>query len=162
MEYVDIFESFGPDETEEDLLEAVTIKVKTDKGDVDIKGNDTIEYEHKPGVVRIGMAGTVLKKGTKFKKGGKWMVVKSLKESVELDEAPPAKRVRRDPVQRRKAAREHRKVRAKKKIQGKRVRKTAKFKRFKKKQKRLGKLGKTASGKRKRKFINPSAGKITR
>lgn len=72
----------------------------------------------------------------------------------EMTEAPPAKKVRRDPVKRRKAAREHRKVRAKKKLQGKRIRKTAKFKRFKKKQKRMGKRGKTATGKRKRTFIN--------
>lgn len=75
-------------------------------------------------------------------------------EDEDVSEVAPAKKVRRDPVKRRKAAREHRKVRAKKKIEGRRTRKTAKFKRFKKKQKRKGKLGKTATGKRKRTFIN--------
>jgi len=73
---------------------------------------------------------------------------------VELAEALPAKRVRRDILQKRKASREHRKVKAKRKIEGRRKRKTAKFKRFKKKAKRLGKRGLTSTGKRKRTFIN--------
>jgi hypothetical protein len=147
-EYIEIIEIVAGDE-EEDLAEAA-LKIKTDKGDVTLKANDSIEHEAKPGVVRIGMAGDVIKSGVKFKKGGKWYVA----ESIEINEAPPAKRVRRDPVKRRKAAREFRKVKAKKKIEGRRTRKTAKFKRFKKKQKRLGKRGKTATGKRKRTFIN--------
>jgi hypothetical protein len=72
----------------------------------------------------------------------------------ELSEIMPAKKVRRDVIQKRKASREHRKVKAKKKIEGKRKRKTATFKRFKKKAKRLGKRGLTSTGKRKRTFIN--------
>jgi hypothetical protein len=81
---------------------------------------------------------------------------KDFVESVEGDlaEAMPAKRVRRDVIQKRKASREHRKVKAKKKIEGRRKRKTASFKRFKKKAKRLGKRGLTSTGKRKRTFIN--------
>jgi hypothetical protein len=51
------------------------MKVKTNKGEVSLKGNDSIEYEAKPGVVRIGMAGDVLKKGCKFKKDGTWHVM---------------------------------------------------------------------------------------
>jgi hypothetical protein len=71
-----------------------------------------------------------------------------------IEEAMPAKKVRRDVIQKRKASREHRKVKAKKKIEGRRKRKTASFKRFKKKAKRLGKRGLTSTGKRKRTFIN--------
>ena len=66
----------------------------------------------------------------------------------------PAKRVRRDVIQKRKASREHRKAKAKKKLEGRRKRKTASFKRYKKKSKRLGKRGLTSTGKRKRTFIN--------
>jgi DNA-binding PadR family transcriptional regulator len=77
-----------------------------------------------------------------------------IEESTDLEEIMPAKKVRRDVIQKRKASREHRKVKAKKKIEGKRKRKTATFKRFKKKAKRLGKRGLTSTGKRKRTFIN--------
>ena len=79
---------------------------------------------------------------------------RSLGESASIDEAMPAKRVRRDVIQKRKASREHRKVKAKRKLAGRRKRKTASFKRYKKKSKRLGKRGLTATGKRKRTFIN--------
>jgi hypothetical protein len=71
-----------------------------------------------------------------------------------LDEGMPAKRVRRDVIQKRKASREHRKVKAKKKLAGRRKRKTAGFKRYTKKAKRLGKRGLTSTGKRKRTYIN--------
>jgi hypothetical protein len=141
---------------EEPILE---MKVKTNKGEVTLKGNDTIEYEAKPGVVRIGMAGDCLKKGVKFKKGGTWHVMESeieakFEDEEAIEEAMPAKRVRRDVIQKRKASREHRKVKAKKKLEGRRKRKTAAFKRYKKKSKRLGKRGLTSTGKRKRTFIN--------
>ena len=79
---------------------------------------------------------------------------KNFLESVDMDEGMPAKRVRRDIIKKRKASREHRKVKAKRKIQGRRKRKTAKFKRFKKKSKRMAKRGLTSVGKRKRTFIN--------
>jgi hypothetical protein len=71
-----------------------------------------------------------------------------------LSEAMPAKRVRRDVIKKRQASREHRKVKAKKKLEGRRKRKTASFKRYKKKSKRLGKRGLTSTGKRKRTYIN--------
>jgi DNA-binding PadR family transcriptional regulator len=77
-----------------------------------------------------------------------------VEESTDLEEIMPAKKVRRDVIKKRKASREHRKVKAKRKIEGKRKRKTATFKRFKKKAKRLGKRGLTSTGKRKRTFIN--------
>lgn len=91
---------------------------------------------------------------------GDYVEIVELMAGDELDEALPAKRVRRDPVARRKAARKHRKERVSKSIEGKRTRKKAAFKRFKKKQKRKGKLGLTSTGKRKRTFINKNAGKI--
>ena len=75
-------------------------------------------------------------------------------EEGDLAEAMPAKRVRRDIAQKRTASREHRKVKAKRKLEGRRKRKTASFKRFKKKSKRLGKRGLTSTGKRKRTYIN--------
>ena len=153
-DYVEIIEAISdqPDDEKEDetAYVAEAMKVKTNKGEVSLNDNDSIEYEAKPGVVRIGMAGDVLSKGVKFKKKGTWYVV----ESAELDEAIPKKRVRRDILQKRKSSREHRKVKAKRKIEGRRKRKTAKFKRFKKKAKRLGKRGLTSTGKRKRTFIN--------
>jgi hypothetical protein len=62
-------------ESMDHVVEAKSMKVKTDKGEVSLKGNDSIEYEAKPGVVRIGMAGDVLKKGCKFKKDGTWHVM---------------------------------------------------------------------------------------
>ncbi len=69
-------------------------------------------------------------------------------------EAMPAKKVRRDVVKKREASREHRKEKAKRKIEGKRKRKTSAFKRYKKKAKRLGKRGLTSTGSRKRTYIN--------
>lgn len=75
-------------------------------------------------------------------------------EEGDLDEKMPARRVRRDVVARRKRKREYRKVRAKKKIEGRRRRKTAAFKRYKKRAKRLGKRGLTSKGARKRTYIN--------
>jgi len=75
-------------------------------------------------------------------------------EDIDIDEAMPAKKVRRDIIKKRAASREHRKVKAKRKLEGKRKRKTAQFKRFKKKSKRLGKRGLTSTGKRKRTYIN--------
>jgi hypothetical protein len=81
--------------------------------------------------------------------------IKKMSESVDdIDEAMPAKKVRRDMMQKRAASREHRKVKAKRKLEGKRKRKTAEFRRFKKKSKRLGKRGLTSTGKRKRTYIN--------
>jgi hypothetical protein len=71
-----------------------------------------------------------------------------------LAEAMPAKRVRRDVIKKRAASREHRKVKGKKKLEGRRKRKTSSFKRYKKKAKRLGKRGLTSTGKRKRTYIN--------
>lgn len=72
------------DGTDKRLYEEKTMNLKTNKGKVSLKGNDTIEYEAMPGVVRIGKAGSVLKKGVKFKTGGKWMVVEeeTLNESA--------------------------------------------------------------------------------
>jgi hypothetical protein len=71
-----------------------------------------------------------------------------------MDEVAPARRVRRDPVERRKRAKAHRRNKAKRKAKARKFRKSAKFKQFKRKQKRMDKLGKTSTGKRKRKFIN--------
>jgi hypothetical protein len=167
----DILDALTPDQTEayeeiviaaaldgEDLeegeeVEILEMSVNTNKGKVSMKDNDTIEYEAKPGVVRVGMAGECVKKGVKFKKSGKWYVAESEVE-VEVEEGMPAKRVRRDIQQKKAASREHRKVKAKKKIEGRRKRKTASFKRYKKKAKRLGKRGLTSTGTRKRTFIN--------
>jgi hypothetical protein len=75
-------------------------------------------------------------------------------EEEDVDEGMPARKVRRDIQQKKAASREHRKHKAKRKIEGKRKRKTADFKRFKKRAKRLGKRGLTSTGKRQRQYIN--------
>lgn len=68
-----------------------------------------------------------------------------------LDEAAIRKKIK--PSEKRERARAYRKNKASLKRKAKKYRKTAKFKKYAKKSKRLGKRGKTASGKRKTKFI---------
>jgi len=148
-DYVEIIETVaGPEGEEVDLEEEMKIlnkgqKVKeTKKGPFGKKGiGKIVSMDTKNQIWTVKFSGDDEK--YEYHKG-----------EIELAEAMPAKRVRRDVVQKRKASREHRKVKAKRKIQGRRKRKTAKFKRFKKKSKRLGKRGLTSTGKRKRTFIN--------
>lgn len=69
-----------------------------------------------------------------------------------LDEAPAAKRIKRDRQAQRERRKKYRKNKAKLKMKAKRYRKSAKGKMMAKKAKRMKKTGKTSTGKRIRKF----------
>ena len=158
-EYIEIIEAVAGEETEEELEEfdkaiaAKSVLMKYAGKDVFtlpehaakplLKQGFIVANKSTRNVPGKDKAYSITDKGMNF-----------IEESEDLEEIMPAKKVRRDVIKKRKASREHRKVKAKRKIEGKRKRKTATFKRFKKKAKRLGKRGLTSTGKRKRTFIN--------
>ncbi len=72
------------------------------------------------------------------------------------------KRVRKDLGVARTRRREHRRVRAKKRIKTRKYRRSAKGKHTLRKAKRMGKFGRTSKGNRKRIFIGPKLPKQTR
>jgi hypothetical protein len=72
----------------------------------------------------------------------------------DLDEAAPPKRVRRDLKAKRERSREYRRHKAQLKLKAKKYRKSAHGKLLAKKRKRMAKRGLTATGQRKRTYIN--------
>lgn len=80
--------------------------------------------------------------------------LENYEDEEDVDEAMPARKIRRDVRARRKRSREYRRQRSRLKVKARRYRKSARGRLLAKKRKMMAKRGKTATGQRKRTYIN--------